>query len=64
MCTECCGCDGHVLGEAGGDWMAVEMICKVLGHKKTMKIETKEREDMISAVLAHHQASNKELWGS
>lgn len=53
-----------MLGEAGGDWMAGEMICKALGHENTMKIETKEREGTISAGLAHHQASDKELWGT
>lgn len=30
-------------GEGGDDEMAVVMICKVLGHKKTIKIETKQR---------------------
>lgn len=40
------------------------MISKVLGHKKTIKIETNQREDMISVVLAHHQTSDKELCGA
>lgn len=38
--------------------------CEVLGHKKTIKIETKQREDMISIVLAQYQRNDKELCGA
>lgn len=44
--------------------MEVVVICKVLGHKKIMKMETKQREDVISVELAHHQTSDKELCGA
>lgn len=59
MCIEYYLCDVCVLGEEGADWMAVVIICEMLGHKTT--IETKQKEGMIPVELAHPQASDKEL---
>lgn len=43
--------------------MAVVTCSEMFGHKKTTKIEAKQREDMISVVLPGHQTSAKELRG-
>lgn len=44
--------------------MAAVTLCEMFGHKKTTKIETKQREDTISVALPGHQPMLRNCVGS